>query len=312
MTTKPSTLSKDPRSMRLPKAQYANLNFVTDSLAIGGDLNWKRSLRDLQVAEIVKLGITCVIDARIEDDDTAVWAKAGITYVHVPTDDREGSHIDAKYFDAAVKAARAAKLAGGKVLAHCHMGINRGPSMGAAILLDRGMAPVDVIKLILKNRPQAGIYYFMDAYDADVARRGATPNKALRQHVWAAYTSLVRNSDHLQHVTRALAAHHLQDREGFKVAVAEARAEWQDKATEADILREWALEDQERWSGVDSRIADREAEDQAWWDQQDLEDLEWQTRETERQAKDWAQALTEAEIEQVKADDLFEWIKSVK
>lgn len=295
MTTKPTTLSKDPRSLRLPKAEYANISWITDSLAIGGDLSWKRSIRELQMAEIISQGITCVIDARMEDDDTDWWAGSGVTYVHVPTNDMEGSHIAFHDFDRAVLAARQVQRAGGKVLAHCHMGINRGPSMGAAILLDRGMAPVEAMRLIKARRPIAGIYYFMDAYDAHIARNGLTPNHGVRRAVSATWYALVRSPEAIKHVQRSINEHHARDRALNASMVADARTDWQD---------------QERESGKDSRLWT--SADQAWWDEQDAKDLEWQVEETELQAKEWASNLTEQQLDDVRAADIHAWIKAAQ
>lgn len=307
MTTKPTTLSKDPRSARLPKAEHANISWITDSLAIGGDLSWKLSLRRLQVAEIVAMGITCVIDGRIEDDDTAVWAAAGIEYVHVPVNDVSGSHLPRWAFDRAVTAARKAHKAGGKVLAHCHMGINRGPSLGAAILLDRGMAPVEVIKVIKAQRPVAGIYYFMDAYDAHIARNGLTPNGQVRKSVKAHLDALVGTREAIQHITRAIAAHHQRDAKDRSEIRRQRDAEW------AAQHRQWALEDAERAEGKDSRLAQHwDEEDQRWWDDLSAQDRAWWDAKNAQDAKAWAEGLSEAELAQIKADDLYEWINSVK
>ena len=52
-----------------------------------------------------------------------------------------------------------------QVLAHCHMGINRGPSMAYAILLATGMEPVAALTAIREARPIAAIAYDGDALD---------------------------------------------------------------------------------------------------------------------------------------------------
>jgi dual specificity phosphatase 3 len=50
-----------------------------------------------------------------------------------------------------------------QVLTHCHMGINRGPSMAFAILLATGMEPVEALDAIHSARPIAAISYAHDA-----------------------------------------------------------------------------------------------------------------------------------------------------
>ena len=49
------------------------------------------------------------------------------------------------------------------VLAHCHMGINRGPSMGFAVLLALGWDAVEALDAVHAARPIAFIAYAEDA-----------------------------------------------------------------------------------------------------------------------------------------------------
>ncbi|MBV1777811.1 dual specificity protein phosphatase family protein [Paeniglutamicibacter sp. ABSL32-1] len=170
----------------------ANLNWVTNDLAVGGDLDGNDSVMVAQVLEIIDLGITHVVDLRIEDDDTQIWEAAQISYLSVGTTDAAGHVVAPEVFDKGVRFARLAVRNGGKVLAHCHMGINRGPSMGFAILLDRGHSPIEAFDMIRAARPQAFIAYAQDALAAHVARqlrkggRPADPRRqarALQKHI---------------------------------------------------------------------------------------------------------------------------------
>ena len=52
-----------------------------------------------------------------------------------------------------------------KVLVHCHMGINRGPSMAYACLLMLGHDPIEAMTMIRSARPIAAIGYAEDALD---------------------------------------------------------------------------------------------------------------------------------------------------
>src|SRR6476469_9722736 len=45
------------------------------------------------------------------------------------------------------------------VLTHCHMGVNRGPSLGFAVLLGLGLEPVEALQAIQAARPIAYAYY---------------------------------------------------------------------------------------------------------------------------------------------------------
>lgn len=59
----------------LPTAQHANLHFVTPTLAIGGDLHTTPLEAARQLNEIDKLGITHIVDCRIEWSDEDVIAR---------------------------------------------------------------------------------------------------------------------------------------------------------------------------------------------------------------------------------------------
>jgi len=48
---------------------------------------------------------------------------------------------------------------GGVLFTHCHMGINRGPSAGFAVLLRQGWDPVDALDAIRKARPISVVAY---------------------------------------------------------------------------------------------------------------------------------------------------------
>ena len=148
-----------------------NWAWITDDLATGGDFG----LLPREAVRLAKLaldeGVRLVVDLRIEDNDTVLWEDSGVTYLNLGTDDAEGHHIPASLFDKAVEAVRGVAGRGAKALVHCHMGVNRGPSTAYAVLLDRGYGPVQAWNMIRKARPQAAIYYAMDALLADQARR---------------------------------------------------------------------------------------------------------------------------------------------
>jgi dual specificity phosphatase 3 len=51
------------------------------------------------------------------------------------------------------------------VFVHCHMGINRGPTLTFAAMLEMGYDPVAAIDRIRTNRPIAAVGYAEDALD---------------------------------------------------------------------------------------------------------------------------------------------------
>ena len=166
-------------STPLPQAEHANLHFVTSHLAVGGDISaFDDDLAALQFAEICALGITHIVDVRLEWSDLDAFAESAphIGYLHHGMDDA-GQAVPYEWFEEAV---RWVEQAGpdAVVLAHCHMGINRGPSLGFAILLAQGWDPVDAIAAIRAARPHANVWYAADALEWHLARTGADPETA--------------------------------------------------------------------------------------------------------------------------------------
>lgn len=145
----------------------ANIARLTDTLFTGGDLPPFAPEHLEHIADWVEAGITHVIDARLEwsDEDLVANHAPHIAYLHHGVDDA-GQRMPDEWFDRGVDfALDALAQPGTTVLAHCHMGINRGPSMALAILLAQGWDVVDALDLIRARRPIAGISYAEDAID---------------------------------------------------------------------------------------------------------------------------------------------------
>jgi protein-tyrosine phosphatase len=145
--------------------RHANASFVTPYLAIGGDLDTGR--QDVAMGQLDELsgaGITHVIDVRVEwsDEEWVREQNSGVDYLHLGIDD-DGQRVPDKWFDEGVRFALEAIESGGVVLAHCHMGINRGPSMGFAILMSIGWGAEEALDAIHAARPIAFIAYAEDA-----------------------------------------------------------------------------------------------------------------------------------------------------
>ena len=71
-------------------ADFANLDFVTPQLAVGGDLSsFDDVLAGQQFEEIVELGITHIVDVRLEWSDLDTFAERApdIGYLHHGMDD---------------------------------------------------------------------------------------------------------------------------------------------------------------------------------------------------------------------------------
>jgi hypothetical protein len=141
-----------------------NIDQLTDRLWVGGDLPEAPELAGATIRWWHELGIRTIIDTRLEwtDEDLVLVVAPDIAYVHLGQDD-VGQRIPGDWFDAVTGAARAGFGNEGAVLAHCHMGINRGPSAAYAILLDLGWDPVDAIAHIRSRRPIAAVGYADEA-----------------------------------------------------------------------------------------------------------------------------------------------------
>lgn len=152
----------------------ANAAFVTERVAVGGDLETHDPQRaGQQLAELVAAGITHIVDLRAEWSDQVFVARRApqVRFWQHRVEDA-GQRIGRDWFDQLLWWVDDA-LAGldAKVLLHCHMGINRGPSAGYAVLLDQGWDPVEALTAIRTARPVAAIDYAEDALLAHHQRR---------------------------------------------------------------------------------------------------------------------------------------------
>jgi dual specificity phosphatase 3 len=160
-----------------PPLATANAAFVTPHLLVGGDLDTQDlELAADQLRELVDVGVTHVVDARIEwsDADWVAERAPAIAYLHHGMDDA-GQEVPPEWFEAGVSWSLEALDQGGTVLTHCHMGINRGPSLGFAVLLAQGWDFVEALDAIRSARPIAWVAYADDALRWHHERRGSAP-----------------------------------------------------------------------------------------------------------------------------------------
>ncbi len=140
---------------------------ITPWLALSGDLDTTvPSNAERQLTEWIDNGITHIVDLRGEwnDEDFVAEQAPDISYHWLGTHD-DGGHQSDEWFESGLDAYRSVITSGGRAMVHCHMGINRGPSMGYRWLLEAGVDPVEALNLIRGERPIAGIIYAESALD---------------------------------------------------------------------------------------------------------------------------------------------------
>jgi protein-tyrosine phosphatase len=194
-------------TLTLPTFQFANATFVTPFLAVGGDLDmYSRGLATRQAAELSEKGISHILDVRQECSDELVWEQvSGMEYRWDGIDDA-GQRVPVEWFEGiATWALKALEDSNARLLTHCHMGINRGPSAGYAVLLGLGWQPLAALDAIRVARPIAYVAYAEDALRWHHWRTGATTAQRKRD---LAAVARWRQENHLDvaYVIRAVRA----------------------------------------------------------------------------------------------------------
>lgn len=159
-----------------PAEWWRRIGWVTDRIALCGDLPSSDVAARAQLDQWVAEGVTVILDVRGEFSDArrvADWAP-GIRYIHLGTHDSGGAQ-DHSWFVLGVEEVLAA-LAGdptAKIVIHCHMGVNRAPSMAFAVLLAMGFEAIAAMEMIREARPIAAAVYADQALDVHLWLRGA-------------------------------------------------------------------------------------------------------------------------------------------
>ena len=176
--------------LTVPTLTVANAHFVTDRVAVGGDLDmYDDDLARGQVLDLYDAGITHVLDVRLEATDEDVWADVpDVTYRWDGIDDA-GQRVPAAWFDAITDwALEALEDPEARLLTHCHMGINRGPSAGYAVLLALGWDAIEALDRIRAARSIAYVAYAEDAlawhHDRTGADMGSRRRDRARMSAW--------------------------------------------------------------------------------------------------------------------------------
>jgi len=146
-------------------AIWRTLCWVSDQVAISGDLSDFDSEALVQFNEWIDQGITDIIDLRGEASHERFVAQHAphIKYHWLGVDD-EGDRRSDEWFEAIEAAAQLVlQDPSRKVVIHCHMGVNRGPSAAFTALITHGVDPIQALTQIRSARPVAAMLYSFDA-----------------------------------------------------------------------------------------------------------------------------------------------------
>jgi protein-tyrosine phosphatase len=140
---------------------------LTDQIVISGDLHEDQERAVEQLREWKQAGISHVLDTRIEWSDEELVANSApeMVYGWIGADDAGLPQSDEWFATGVAFALSALNDRESVLLIHCHMGINRGPSMAYRVLLELGWDATDALDAIRDARPIADIAYASDALD---------------------------------------------------------------------------------------------------------------------------------------------------
>jgi protein-tyrosine phosphatase len=151
-----------------------DLTWITDRLAVGGGI-WIES----KMIEVVRLGITHIIDMQIEFDDTPLAEPYGVAVLWNATEDDfqpKSADLLKRGVDFALTALDDPET---RVFVHCAAGVHRAPMMTLAILRAMGWELEDAKRLLQSRRPVvdlADVYVnsvedFIEGYEPEVSAR---------------------------------------------------------------------------------------------------------------------------------------------
>jgi hypothetical protein len=200
----PSLSIERPLRPDNPETLWREICWVSDQLAVSGDLSSRKEHALTQLSAWEEAGITDVFDMRGEADDSEfIHSNSTITSHWFGVDDNGGTRSDA-WFDALTAQALVVLTdPTRRALVHCHMGVNRGPSALYAILLHLGWNHVDALRHIRDARPIAGIIYAADAASWK-ARRDGLDSETVQSRVDDVQSWFGRNPLDIAYVIRRI------------------------------------------------------------------------------------------------------------
>lgn len=129
-----------------------DMTWVTERIAVGGGI-WN----DANMIEVVRAGVTHIVDMQIEFDDSRLAEPYGVEVLWNPTDD-DFRPKPAELFQRGVEFALGAlDNAESRIFIHCAAGVHRAPMMTLAVLRAMGFGLEDAIEMIQGRRPAADL-----------------------------------------------------------------------------------------------------------------------------------------------------------
>ncbi|MFZ0312256.1 MAG: dual specificity protein phosphatase [Candidatus Korobacteraceae bacterium] len=125
-----------------------DITWVTDRIAVGGGI-WN----DSKMIEVVRSGVTHIIDMQIEFDDTRLAEPYGVQVLWNPTDDDFRPKPPALFRRGVDFALAALDNPDSRVFIHCAAGVHRAPMMALALLRALGFELAEAMHRIESRRP---------------------------------------------------------------------------------------------------------------------------------------------------------------
>jgi protein-tyrosine phosphatase len=124
-----------------------DMTWVTDRIAVGGGI-WN----DDKMIEVVRAGVTHIIDMQIVFDDTRLAEPYGVQVLWNPTDDDFRPKPPALFQRGVDFALAALDDAESRVFIHCAAGVHRAPMMALAVLRALGFDLQSAMDMIESRR----------------------------------------------------------------------------------------------------------------------------------------------------------------
>jgi len=124
-----------------------DMTWVTDRIAVGGGI-WN----DENMAELVRMGVSHIIDMQIEFDDRPLAGPYDVKVLYNPIDDDFQPKPPDVFRRGVEFALEALDELDSKIYIHCAAGVHRAPMMTLAILRSMGWSLDDAKELIQGRR----------------------------------------------------------------------------------------------------------------------------------------------------------------